>query len=113
MKTEIITREQAYEIAAEKICEFLTAEFGKRLVSDNENPLDAYIQDQNSWSQAGEVFSVTCPGIGNLDMSYFRNDWDCDHLSDAEVISECCENGDMSGDIENLAEKIYESANRD
>ncbi len=105
-----MTKEQAYEIAADNIEKYLTAEYGKRLVSDNEDPLSAYIQDANSLSQAGEIFSVDCPGIGNLDMSYYRNGWDCKNLSDEEVIIECCES-DMSDEIDDLTEKIFQSAN--
>jgi len=110
-KEEKITKEKAREIAGKMLYEYMTADWGKRLVSDNEHPLKAYIQDQNSWSQAGEVFSVQCPGLSNLEMySRYRDGWECDHLSDEEVIADCCENGDMSPEIEDLAEKIYESS---
>ena len=108
---EIITKEMAIEMATEMIEEYLLASYGQRLVSDWENPFQPYIQEQNSWSQAGEVFSVACPGFGNLDISGFREGWDCDHLEDAEVIQLCCRDGDMSEYIEELADKIYESAN--
>ncbi len=110
-KEEKITKEEAKEIAEKMLYEYLTADWGQRLVSDNEHPLKAYIQNQNSWSQSGEVFSVQCPGLDNLEMySRYRDGWECDHLSDEKVIADCCENGDMSSEIEELAEKIYESS---
>ena len=111
MEKKLITIDIAYEIATEKMEEYLCATAGKRLVSDNEHPTEAYIQDMNSYSMAGEVFSVRCPGIGNLDMSFFREGWDCDDLSDEEVIHSCCEDGDMTVEINELADAIYESAN--
>lgn len=108
-KDFFLNRRQAKEIAEKNIYMFLIADYGKRLVSDYEDPLDAYIQGQNSWSQAGEVFSVRCPGIGNLDMSYYREGWDNDYLSDEEVIWECCNDGDMTDEIDDLADSIYKS----
>jgi len=108
---EIITRKQAKKIAADNLYEYLTADYGKRLVSDEENPLEAYLQEQNTRSQAEEIFSVKCPGIGNLCMSYFREGWNCDDLSDEGVLAECCEVGDMILEINALADAIYASAN--
>lgn len=108
-----ITSEIAHEMAAKMIGPYLTADFGQRLVSDYEDPLKPYLQEQNTKSMAGEVFSVKCPGIGNLDMSHYREGWDCDHLNDAEVIVDCVENGDMIDEIDDLAGKIYTSANDD
>lgn len=110
-KIERITREQAQEMAAENLAQYLMADYGQRLVSDREHPLRAYIQEQNSHSMAGEIFSVNCPGIGNLDMSYWRKGWDCDDLDDADVIQHCCEEGDVTAEIEELADAIHESAN--
>lgn len=104
-----ITKEECQEIAEEKLCDYLTAKAGQRLVSDFEDPKKAYIQEQNTYSQAGEVFSMNCPGIGDGDWSYLREGWNCEHLSDEEVIEECCEKGDMSDDINILAENIWNS----
>lgn len=113
MNKEKITKQQAKEIAEKMLAEYLTADYGYRLVSDNEDPLKAYLQTYNSYSMAGEVFNVKCPGIGNLDMSIYREGWDCENLDDTEVIIDCCENGDMTEDIEELAQAIYNSANKE
>jgi hypothetical protein len=110
---ELITREVAGEMAEEMLYRYLTASYGQRLVSDHEKPLSPYIQEQNSYSMAGEVFSVPCPGIGNLDMTDLRAGWDCKHLSDKEVIATWCHEGDMSDSIKELAEAIYTSANEE
>jgi len=108
---EIITKEQAYEIAEQNIEKFLTAEWGKRLVSDLEAPFQAYLQEQNTSSMAGEVFSVKCPGVNNMDCSYYREGWDNEGLTDVECIIDCCQCGDMTNEIQELADKIYEDAN--
>ena len=112
-KKNPITRDVAYEIANDHIGKYLTAKWGQRLVSDWNNPTQAYLQETNSWIQVGEVFSVACPGIGNIDMTRYRDGWENSHLTDAECILNCVENGDMSREIEQLAENIYDSAHNE
>ena len=104
-----ITYEKAREMASEMLYQYMIADFGKRLVSDREHPYKPYIQEQNSYSMAGECFSVRCIGLGNENMSYYREGWECENLTDEEVIADCIENGDMTSDIDALAEKIMES----
>jgi hypothetical protein len=61
--------------------------------------------------QAGRILGmVRCPGLGNADMTYWRDGWDCGHLSDEEVIRDCCENEDVIGEAEDLVRKLFESA---
>jgi hypothetical protein len=110
-KKEIITMEAAIEMAASMLYEYLTARHGQRLVADWEDPTAPYIQEQNSWSMAGEVFSVPCPGLGPLDMTDYREGWDCEHLNDDEVLRVYVDEGDTYLEIEQLAEQIYASAN--
>ncbi len=106
-----MTMEIAEKMAKENIAGFLTAEFGMRLVADWEDPEQAYLQEQNTFSQAGEVFSVPVWGIGNMDdMDYYRKDWDCSKLTDEEVLLECCKNGDVDDEIRQLAEDIFTCA---
>jgi len=113
METITITKEKAREIAEKNLGEYMLGEWGQRLVSDWESPFEAYIQEQNSHSMAGEVFSVKCIGLGNMDLSFYRKGWKCDNLSDDEVILEWCKNGDMTDEIEALAEQIFTSANEE
>ncbi len=106
-----MTMELAEKIAREHITDYMTAQFGQRLVSDWEDPEQAYLQEQNTFSQAGEVFSVPCWGIGNIDdMDFYRRGWECSHLSDEEVILECCKEGDVDDDIQQLANDILSCA---
>jgi hypothetical protein len=110
-KEEVITWKMAWKMALEILEEYYLAPAGKRVVSDWDDPTQPYIQEQNSWSMSGEVFSVECPGLANLDLSRYREDWDCDHLSDEEVMIHCIREGDMVNEIEELAKEIYTSAN--
>lgn len=52
---------------------------------------------------------VKCPGIGNIDMTFWRDGWDCDHLSDVEVIRDSCENGDVEDERQELILRIREA----
>ena len=76
-----------------------------------EDPEQAYFQQTNTTSQAGEVFSVPVWGIGNIDdMDFYRSGWDCSNLTDEEVLRECCKNGDVDDDIQQLANDILSCA---
>lgn len=52
---------------------------------------------------------VGCLGC-DFDMSRYREDWDSDGLSDEEVIAGCCEEGDMSVELEHLIGLLLEAA---
>lgn len=56
---------------------------------------------------------VKCKGIGNLDMTWWREDWECDDLDDTEVIWDCCENGDVSDELDDLIGKLVEDIDLD
>jgi hypothetical protein len=56
------------------------------------------------------VVTVKCPGIGNIDMTWWRSGWDCDHLTDEEVVRDCCENGDVEEERQELIRCIQEAA---
>lgn len=51
---------------------------------------------------------VKSPGIENLDMTWWREGWECGHLSDEEVLRDCCKNGDIEGEYEDLIGKLVE-----
>lgn len=52
--------------------------------------------------------TAKCPGIGNLDMSYYREGWDCADLCDEAVIMGCCEDGDMSEELGDLKKQLLD-----
>jgi hypothetical protein len=52
------------------------------------------------------IFELKCSGINNLDMTWWREGWDCDHLTDEEVIAECCKNGDLIDEAKSLAKNL-------
>lgn len=107
-----------HEVAEKHISEYLTADFGKRLVVDFSG--NVYFQESSTFS-ADEIISIKCPGINNLDSTQFLEgfvEWDDDKGAyvtippqpDAgrvvgdlkDVIRECCETGDVTGFIEDL-----------
>ena len=53
------------------------------------------------------VMMTKCPGLHNLDMSRYRED--CEHLSDEAVIRLCCEEGDMTDELDDLHNALSES----
>jgi hypothetical protein len=106
------------EVAEKNISGYLTADFGQRLVIDFSG--NVYFQDSSTFSR-DEIVSVKCPGVNNLDSTYFTEEfaeWDEDKGAyvtippqpDAgrvvggleDVIRECCETGDVTGFIEDL-----------
>lgn len=55
------------------------------------------------------IATAKCPGIGQLDMTYWRSGWDCDHLDAAEVVYDCCENGDVESELTDLVRDLIDS----
>ena len=107
-----------HEVAARHISNYLTADFGQRLVIDFSG--NVYLQDYSTFDE-DEIVSVKCPGVNNLDSTYFLEgfvDWDEDKGAyvtippqpDAgrvvgdlkDVIRECCEVGDVTDFIKDL-----------
>jgi hypothetical protein len=107
-----------HEVAAKHISDYLTADFGKRLVVDFSG--NVYLQDSSTFS-GNEIISVKCPGLNNLDSTQFLEgfaEWDEEKgayvtippqpddgriVGDLKaVIRECCETGDVTGFIEDL-----------
>lgn len=106
------------DVASKNICNYLTAEFGKCLVVDFSG--NVYFRDSSTYSE-DEIAVVKCPGIGNLDSTYFTEEfveWDGElgayviispqedvgrvvgDLTD--VIQECCDTGDVMNFIDEL-----------
>lgn len=50
--------------------------------------------------------TIRCPGIGSIDMTSWRADWECGHLDDAAVIRDCCENGDVEDERAELVRRL-------
>lgn len=62
--------------------------------------------DPDDWA----IAVAKCPGLSNIDMTWWREGWECDHLSDAEVIHDCCTNGYVDDELNTLVEKLVEDA---
>jgi hypothetical protein len=52
------------------------------------------------------IVTARCPGIGNIDTTWCRTGWDCEDLDDAEVIIDCCENGDVEDELKELHRRL-------
>jgi hypothetical protein len=61
-----------HDIAEKYIFDYLTADFGQRLVIDFSG--NVYFQDSSTFSR-DEIVSVKCPGINNLDSAYFLEEF--------------------------------------
>ena len=111
-----------HEVAEKHIADYLAADFGQRLVIGFSG--NVYLQGSSTFS-GDEIVSVKCPGINNLDSTYFLEgfaEWDEEKgayvtippQSDAgrvvgdlkDVIRECCEVGDVTGFIEDLETEL-------
>lgn len=109
------------DIARKNLFEFWTKRYGYRLVVDEE--CRDYFVGQGTYD-TDEVASVDCPGIGNLDSTYFCDgfcEWDEEKeayvsIEDGRiigdfkaVIQECIDFGDVEDDIEELAQQLEKS----
>jgi len=53
---------------------------------------------------------VNCPGIGNLDMSWYREGLEGEEcMTDEQVLQESCDNGDVHTDMVWLGDKLLEA----
>lgn len=105
-----MTTNDISSIGTAELAEYLTAPWGHRLgvYADGTVGVGESVGDEIDPDER-PIALVRCPGIGNADMTYWREGWDCDHLNDADVIRDCCENGDVSDEIENLVERLVRS----
>lgn len=110
------------------LASFLTVEYGNDLAVWADGSI-SIVSSTDSWT-AGEspVARVPCPGIGNIDSSYFKEgfvNWSDDEGAfivtegndDAgrvvgqleDVIRECCQEGDVESYYDDLMSKINEA----
>jgi len=122
IKPEVGSDEWCFDLATEGLWKYLTAEYGQKLVVDEDRPYRAYIMDQGSTSRE-EIVVVKCSGLANMDTSWFTEDFVYENengeyvniktgevVGDLEdVVRDCIENGDVSYCIDDLAEKIKQS----
>src|SRR5574343_369634 len=105
-------------ITEQVLADYLTAEFGHDLAIWDDGSYEI-IESNLRWKHGGPCVRVKCPGIGNLDSTVFSDDYaKRDHESSiyydydgyrigtlADLIEDCCENGDMTSFIDELVEK--------
>lgn len=111
-------------ITTDVLCDYLTAEHGHDLAIWPDGSTEI-IESSLNWhhNQNAPICRVKCPGIGNLDSTVFSEGYaKRDHESGiyydydglrignlADLISDCCETGDMTAFIEELVEKCEEA----
>lgn len=111
-------------IATDVLCDYLTAEYGYDLAIWPDGSTEI-IDSSICWrhDDTAPICRVKCPGIGNLDSTVFSDGYaKRDHESGiyydydglrigtlADLIEDCCENGDMTAFIEELVEKCEEA----
>jgi hypothetical protein len=105
-----MTNEKAHEIAATMIEQYLTADYGQWLTVSDDGT--AVIMDGSSYPPAGTIAQVKCPGMGNLDSTRYT-EGASDPTDLLASIRECCEVGDMTDDIDGLADAIIRDAELD
>jgi hypothetical protein len=59
------------------------------------------------------IATAKCPGLGNLDMAWWREGWDCEALDDDDVVRDCCENGDVSDELDGLIARLLEDVSEE
>jgi len=102
-----LTTETAHEIASTMIEQYLTADHGQWLTVLADGT--AAILDASSSPPAGSLAWVKCPGLGNLDSSRYT-EGATDPTDLLACIHECCEVGDMTDDIDGLADALLRDA---
>lgn len=103
-------------IGPDELAAFLTADSGCRLgvywLPSGE--LYASVGDSVGAEidpEEGPICSAACPGLGNADMTWWRNGWDCAGMTDSQVIEECCRDGDVSDELLALHRLLIEQTN--
>jgi hypothetical protein len=96
-------------VGPDELAEYLVADSGERLGVYVDG--DVIVGDDVGNEIAEDerpVAWVRCPGLGNIDMAWWRNGWDCAGLTEEEVIRDCCENGDVADEILDLVQLLIE-----
>lgn len=109
--------------ATKVISDYYTAPFGEWLGFYIDDGIVSHAVGQSIGNEIAEherpVVILKCPGIGNLDSHFWLDGWtheNEDHdivvdetgevISFAEAISRCCEDGDISSEIEGMIAEI-------
>lgn len=117
-------------ITTSHLADFLTAEWGQRLVVWP-NGTVSLVDASTAWrtNDDAPIAEVRCPGIGNLNTDYFTEGFAQKELSDEgdwtgqytetgtdrvigtieDVIFECCRYGDVTAEMDELIERLTES----
>ena len=115
-------------ISCTDLADYLTAEYGNDLAVFADGSVEI-IESATVYKTGGPIARAKCPGIGNLDGLLFEEgfvEWSdekgvfvvTDDHSDAgrvvgqfaDVIRECCRDGDVTPYMEDLVEALEESA---
>ncbi len=108
-KTKITREWLADQIGRGELAQYLTGDSG-----------DTFGVDADGSTHVGDsvgreidpderpIATAKCRGIGNLDMTWWRDGWPCAELSDEDVIRDCCRNGEVEGEIEDLIDRLME-----
>ena len=115
-------------VSSADLADYLTAEYGHDLAVFKDGSVKI-IDSAAAYKTGGPIARAKCPGIGNLDGMMFEEgfvEWDeeagvfvvTEDHSDAgrvvgqfaDVIRECCRNGDVTPYMEDLIEALEESA---
>lgn len=115
-------------LTLKNLADYLTADYGNDLAIWDDGKV-SIVSSNETWAAGqGPLARVPCPGIGNVDSSYFREgfvEWNDDEgafvvtegnddagrvvgqLSD--VITECCRDGDVEAFYDDLVKKVHEA----
>lgn len=97
------TFDSVRDVVSAALGEYLTGDFGQRLAFHADGVV--CIMGQNEYHK-DEIASRRCYGIGNMDLSFYREGWDSSGKTDRECILACVADGDLSEEIDGIAEDI-------
>lgn len=111
-------------ITTSVLADYLTAEYGYDLVVWQDGTTDFVPYNFRFRHDEQPICRVKCPGIGNLDSTVFSEgyakrdhgiyyDYDGYRIGTlADLIEDCCENGDMTAFIDDLVENCEADTSR-
>lgn len=91
------------DVVSAALAAYLTGDFGQRLAFHADGVV--CLMDQNSFNR-DEIASRKCYGIGNMDMTFYRDGWDSEGKTDRECILACVADGDNSEEIDCITEEL-------
>lgn len=130
-KTKLIQNYCDFPKINDEIREVISNNMAQYYLADSGEIFGVYYDDEKFSVSVGQsigaeitpeerpIAGVKCPGIGNLDSSFFVEGWTTENedgtyteadtgkiLSFEDCIRECCENGDVTDDIESLLDDL-------